>query len=132
MKGKYIPFLILPLFIFLFISVSPLGIRGQQAPDPETTEIVGEWRDTGECIAIECDSTEGKMEQTWYDWVCEDCPVVEFEAETTIPAHWEDCPEGYIPSKIFRNKCIKVTQKGRVTVIVGYWNRSWVEEKTII
>lgn len=28
MKGKYIPFLVLPLFIFLFILVSPLGIRG--------------------------------------------------------------------------------------------------------
>lgn len=125
MKGKYIPFLILPLFIFLFLLVNPIGIRGQMLDtneeDVEIEEEVEEqeeveslpeeeWRDISECTAP-CDSTKGKKTQALYLRVCEKtCPVLDFEASREVlvkKGYYKHCPEGYEKDPEDWKQCIR-------------------------
>lgn len=81
MKGKHIPLLILPVFLFLFLFSNPLGVKGavEENGNGSEQEIKGEWRNSGECVA-ECGTTSGMKEQTWYEWTCEEeCPTRTFE-----------------------------------------------------
>lgn len=136
MKGKYIPFLVLPLFIFLFFSVSPLAIRGQTPDTSNKEEVVEEeleeeeeveslpeeeWRDISECTAP-CDSTKGKKTQALYLRVCEKtCPVLNLEASREVlkKKGYYKCPEGYGENE---EECIKTETRYAKKVKVG-WGR---------
>jgi hypothetical protein len=51
-------------------------------------ETNGEWRDSSECIANSCGTSEGTKKQTWYEKICGYiCPTLQFEASGEI------CPE---------------------------------------
>ena len=98
MKGKYIPFLILPIFLFTIFLFNPFIVRGQQPVDTseeeeqndgEDTEVIVEeeevylegWVDSSTCEAVDCGTTKGTKTQTLYAKVCEQtCPKIPFEA----------------------------------------------------
>ena len=100
MKGKYIPFLILPIFLFTLFLFNPFIVRGVLLEEPvEDEEIYLEgWIDSFTCEAVDCGTTKGTKTQTLYAKVCEQtCPTVPFHAERT-KKRWTGeyiCEEGY-------------------------------------
>jgi hypothetical protein len=90
MKGKYLPFLVLPMFLFAFLLLSPLSVSAVV----EEEEV---WVDTSACIATVCGTTLGTKSQALYEEECEwVCPTIEFEWEVT---EYLPCPEGYKAQK---------------------------------
>lgn len=48
-------------------------------------ETNGEWRDSSECTAVDCDTSDGTKEQIWYEETCDYiCPTFQFEASREI------------------------------------------------
>lgn len=94
MKGKYLPFLILPISLFSFFLANPLSVQGVVLPEEE-----GEWVDSSVCTAV-CGTTDGKKTQTLYIEACEKtCPTVDFSASRDVlvsEGYYLDCPAGYV------------------------------------
>jgi len=104
MKGKYLPFLILPMFLFLF---SPYVAKAATIRPEE--EVKEDWRPSSECNA-QCGTVEGTMTETLYEEVCESsCPARTFSGEymvIDVLGHWGDCPDGYQVSSHLDSMCV--------------------------
>lgn len=132
MKGKYLPFLILPLFAILFFLFSPYVAKAATIKPVEEVEEVQveeeEWKDSSKCVAT-CDSTEGKKTQTLYKWVCEKtCPTKEFSTSREVlvsEGYYEECPEGYTQDPEEADKCIMSETRYAKYVWVQTGRHSW-------
>ena len=96
MKGKYLPFLILPVLFLIFLLVNPLGVdargrrRGRDKGEIVPIEDEYEWEDTSLCIPTVCDSTLGTKTQAVFEEVCEQgCPTESFSTSREV------CPRFY-------------------------------------